>query len=506
LNKIEEYKKEKDGLDILPDVPRYAAEGWEAITDGDKERLKWAGVFFRKQTPGDFMMRVRMPNGITSATQFRALAEISAEFGKGFCDITTRQQIQLRWFKIENVPEIWRRLDMVGLVSLQTGMDNIRNVVGCPVAGLTPNELFDASPVVRQFTGIFVGKKEYTNLPRKFNVTITACKENCSHAETQDLALTPATKEIKDKVVNGFNVAVGGKMGSGGYRMASALDLFVTQAEATEICSHIVHIFRDHGFRELRTKARLAFLIDDWGVEKFRKELERRAERPLLAAGKDERADKHVDHVGIYRQKQPGLNYVGLAVPVGRMTGEQLLEIADLAEKYGSGLIRLTIGQNVIIPNVPDAFIGALTAEPLLKELRYEPSEIMRGLVSCTGMDYCHFALIETKQQALKTARTLEQGLGKTKPISIHWSGCPAGCSNQAAADIGLIGKNIKINGQVEELWMSTSAAPTAPRPIRRSKLWKMFPARTLPKRCRGLSATALLKRCGSSCEKFPKR
>ena len=196
MNKIEEYKKEKDGLDILPDVPRYAAEGWEAITDGDKERLKWAGVFFRKQTPGDFMMRVRMPNGVTSATQFRTLAEISAEFGKGFCDITTRQQIQLRWFKIENVPEIWRRLDMVGLVSLQTGMDNIRNVVGCPVAGLTPNELFDASPVVRQFTGIFIGKKEYTNLPRKFNVTITACKENCSHAETQDLALTPATKEI----------------------------------------------------------------------------------------------------------------------------------------------------------------------------------------------------------------------------------------------------------------------------------------------------------------------
>jgi hypothetical protein len=187
---------------------------------------------------------------------------------------------------------------------------------------------------------------------------------------------------------------VGGKMGSGGYRMASPLNLFVTQAEAAEICSQIVRIFRDHGFRELRTKARLAFLIDDWGVEKFRKELERRAGRPLLTAGRDERAEKHVDHVGVYRQKQPGLNYVGLAVPVGRVTGEQLLEIADLAEKYGSGLIRLTIGQNVIIPNVPDALIGALTAEPLLRELRYDPSEIMRGLVSCTG-GLCHFALIK---------------------------------------------------------------------------------------------------------------
>lgn len=404
LNKIEEYKKQKDGLDILPDVPRYAAEGWEAITDGDKERLKWAGVFFRKQTPGNFMMRIRMPNGITSATQFRTLAKISEEFGKGFCDITTRQQIQLRWFKIENVPEIWRRLDMVGLVSLQTGMDNIRNVVGCPVAGLTPNELFDASPVVRQFTGIFVGKKEYTNLPRKFNVTITACKENCTHAETQDLALTPASKEIDGKVVSGFNVAVGGKMGSGGYRMASPLNLFVTQSKAAEICSHVVRIFRDHGFRELRTKARLAFLIDDWGVEQFRKELERRAYRPLLTAGKDERTEKHVDHVGVYRQKQAGLNYVGLAVPVGRMTGEQLLEVADLAEKYGSGLIRLTIGQNVIIPNVPDALIGALTAEPLLKELRYDPSEIMRGQ-TLHGL-IRHGAFKAMRQQLRKISQT----------------------------------------------------------------------------------------------------
>ncbi len=227
MNKIEEYKKEKDGLDILSDVPRYAKEGWEAITEGDKERLKWAGVFFRRQTPGNFMMRVRMPNGMSSAEQFRTIAQISEEFGKGFADITTRQQIQLRWFKIEHVPEIWRRLEAVDLVSLQTGMDNIRNVVGCPVAGLTPGELFDASPVARQFTDMFVGNREYTNLPRKFNVTITACKENCSHAESQDIALTPATKEIEGASVKGFNVAVGGKMGSGGYRMASPLDLFV---------------------------------------------------------------------------------------------------------------------------------------------------------------------------------------------------------------------------------------------------------------------------------------
>lgn len=269
-------------------------------------------------------------------------------------------------------------------------------------------------------------------------------------------------------------------MGSGGYRKASPLDLFVTEEEAVDICSHIVFILRDHGLRELRTKARLAFLIDDWGAERFRRELERRADRPLRTAGKDARSDKHVDHVGVYRQKQPGLNYAGLAVPVGRITGEQIFAVAELAERYGTGLIRLTIQQNLIIPNVPDAQIGALTEEPLLQELRYDPSEIMRGLVSCTGMDYCHFALIETKHQAMKTARALEQKLGKTKPISICWSGCPAGCANQGAADIGLIGKNIKIDGQVEEavdVYLGGSTGPDANPPI---KILEDVPCREL--------------------------
>ena len=195
MNKIEEYKQEKDGLDILQDIPRYAAEGWEKITDGDKERLKWAGVFFRRQTPGRFMMRLRVPNGFMTAIQLRTIGEISGEFGKGFADITTRQQMQLRWFTINEVPEIWNRLRGVNLISLQTGMDNIRGVIGCPVAGLTPNELFDASPVVRDFTQMFLGNKDYTNLPRKFNVTITGCKEACTHAEAQDIAMTPALKD-----------------------------------------------------------------------------------------------------------------------------------------------------------------------------------------------------------------------------------------------------------------------------------------------------------------------
>lgn len=494
MNKIEEYKKQKDGLEILHDLPRYAADGWKTINDGDKERLKWAGVFFRRQTPGHFMMRVRIPNGIMTAIQLRAIGEISREFGKGFADITTRQQLQLRWFTIHDVPAIWERLREVGLVSLQTGMDNIRNVVGCPVAGLTPNELFDASPVVQKFTQSFLGNKAYTNLPRKFNVTITACKEACTHAEAQDIAMTAALKQVDGAEIKGFNVAVGGKMGSGGYRIASPLNLFVVPEQAAALCSEIVGIFRDHGARELRTKARLAFLIENWGVEKFRSELERRAGRPLASAGIDQREPKHTDHVGVFRQKQAGLNYVGLTVPVGRMTSEQMLQAAELAESYGNGQIRLTVGQNLIIANVPDSRIGELTEAPLLKELRYDPSEVMRGLVSCTGMDYCHFALIETKGWALKTARVLEEKLGKTQPLRMHWSGCPAGCGNHASADIGFLGKNIKLRGEIVEAVDVFAGGAAGREPNPPIKILEDVPCEDLPEVIAGLAKHGAFK------------
>jgi ferredoxin-nitrite reductase len=504
MNKIEEYKKEKAGLDILDDISRYAEEGWEKITDGDKERLKWAGIFFRRQTPGRFMMRLRFANGFMSAAQLRTIGAISRDFGKGCADLTTRQQMQLREFRINDVPEIWRRLHAVDLISLQTGMDNIRGVIGCPVAGLTPNELFDASPAVREFTSIFVGNRAFTDLPRKFNVTITACKDACTHAETQDLALTPALNTIGGVEQMGFNIAVGGKLGSGGFRIASPLDVFVRPDEAAALCSHIVTIFRDHGLRDQRTKARLAFLIEDWGVAKFRKELVRRVDRPLAAAGQDQRAPKHTDHLGVFRQRQAGLNYVGLAVPVGRMTSAQMLELADIAENYGSGALRLTVGQNVIIADVPDGRLGALTEEPLLQKLRYDPSEVMRGLVSCTGMDYCHFALIDTKGWALKTARVLEEKLGKTQPLSMHWSGCPASCGNHSVADIGLLGKNIKLNGEVVEavdVFAAGAAGVEANFPV---KIMEDVPCENLPEVVAGLVKFGAFKAMRQQLRKIP--
>ena len=321
--------------------------------------------------------------------------------------------------------------------------------MGCPLAGLTPNELLDASSVVDEYTDIFLGDKAYTNLPRKFNVTITGCLENCTLAVTQDIALTPAIRIEDGSEIKGFNVAVGGKQGSGGFRTASPLDVFVTSGIAATVCSLVTLMFRDHGPREARNKARLAFLVDEWGVEIFRQELERRFGGALPPAGQDLIRESYGDHVGIFPQKQPGLNCLGLAVPVGRVSASQLLEVARLADAYGNGEIRLTPAQNLIIPNVPDSAVDALRAEPLLQAFRSDPPEVVRGLVSCTGNEYCHFALIDTKGLALKTSRILEQRLGPTDPFTMHWSGCPNACGNHTMADIGLLGKKTNIEGEI---------------------------------------------------------
>jgi ferredoxin-nitrite reductase len=487
MNKIEELKARKDGLDVGADIPRYARLGLESIEEGDLDRLKWWGVFIRKQTPGHFMMRLRIPNGVTTAGQLRAIGGLANRMGRGLVDITTRQQVQLRWIRIQDVPEILDRLLDVGLVTLQTGMDNIRNIIGCPAFGLTPNEVLDASPVARAFTAMFVGNKAYTNLPRKFNVGITGCRENCTHSETQDIALVPAVKTSGLDEVKGFNVLVGGKNGSGGYRVASSLNVFVRPEEAAEICSAIVLVFRDHGSRDARNKIRLAFLLDEWGEARFRQAVEARVGRRLEKAGADQRLAQSTDHVGVFRQKQPGLNYVGLLVPVGRVTGDQLVELARLSEQYGTGESRLTVDQNVIVPNVPDARLGQMTAEPLLRTLRYDPPGVLRGLVSCTGVEFCNLAVIETKSRALEVARALERKVPATKAVRIHWSGCPAGCGNHTVADIGLLGTRTKVDGKVVDavdVFMGGASGPQASQGV---KVLESVPCDELPRVLEGL-------------------
>lgn len=450
MNKIETLKTERDGLDVREAIARYAREGWEAITEDDVQRLKWYGIFLRNPTPGYFMIRVRIPNGHTSSYQIRVLAEIAKTCGNSLLDLTTRQQIQLRHIKIESVPAIFEQLDAVGLTSMQTGMDNIRNVMGCPVAGLAPNEVLDASPVVKAFSDHIVGNREFTNLPRKFNVAITGCPENCLHTETQDLALVPAFREENGARLVGFNVLAGGKLGSGGYRIASSLDIFVRPDEAVEVCAAIVLLYRDHGTRgELRTNNRLAFLLDEWGEPRFRVALEARLKRALTPAGAEARKSGANAHAGIFRQKQAGLNFIGLKVAVGRITASDMHEVAALAERYGTGEIRISPAQGLILPNIPDRRLAGLLDEPLLKTLPYNASEVFKGLVSCVGNDYCNLAVIETKSRARETAKHLEQKLVGIKPITMHWSGCPAGCGNHLVADVGLLGKKAKVDGQV---------------------------------------------------------
>jgi nitrite reductase (NADH) large subunit len=491
VNKIEIMKQEMNGLDCLPDILRLAENNnWAEMTEDDKQRAKWHGLFFRKPTPGNFMLRLRLEAGRTNARQFRVIADLSDEYGKGFCDLTTRQQIQLRWFTLGDVPDIWRRLESVGLHSLQTGMDNVRGVCGCPVSGLTPHELLDAAPVIRDYNRILVGNPEFTDLPRKFNVTITGCLENCCHPETQDIGLVPAYRELDGQQVNGFNVLVGGKQGSGGYRPASALDVFVRPEDAVRLCAEITLIFRDHGSRATRVRSRLAFLIEDRGVPWFRSELERRLGQPLLKAGTDMRKKHHVDHLGINPQKRPALHYegpmlhyVGLLVPVGRISTAQMRGVADLAERYGNGDIRATVGQNLIIPNVPENRIGALADEPLFQELPYDPSPIMRGLVSCTGNDYCGLALIETKGWALRVARELERRTEgrKLQPLTIHWSGCPAGCGMHQVSTIGLQGCRSRVNGDIVDAAHITVKGQTGPKPVVGTDLMYDVPCEQLP-------------------------
>jgi nitrite reductase (NADH) large subunit len=490
VNKIEVMKQDKDGLDCLPDILRLAPHNnWFEMTEDDKQRAKWHGLFFRKPTPGNFMLRLRLEAGRTNARQFRVIADLSDEYGKGFCDLTTRQQIQLRWFTLGDVPDIWRRLESVGLHSLQTGMDNVRGVCGCPVSGLTPHELLDAAPVIHEYNQILVGNREFTNLPRKFNVTITGCLENCCHPETQDIGLVPAYRELDGGQVNGFNVLVGGKQGSGGYRPASPLDVFVRPEDAAQLCAAITLLFRDHGSRATRVRARLAFLIEDRGVAWFRAELERRVGRPLLKAGTDMRKKHHVDHLGFNPQKRPvhhdgpALHYVGVLVPVGRITTAQMRGVADLADRYGNGDIRVTVGQNLIIPNVPENRIGALADEPLFQELPYDPSPIMRGLVSCTGNDYCGLALIETKGWSVRVARELERRTEgrKLQPLTIHWSGCPAGCGMHQVATIGLQGCRSRVNGEVVDAAHICVKGQTGPKPVIATDLMYDVPCEQLP-------------------------
>ncbi|MHC5756402.1 ferredoxin--nitrite reductase [Nostoc sp.] len=483
LNKFEKLKAEKDGLAIKSEIEKFAALGWEAMNETDRDhRLKWVGVFFRPVTPGKFMMRLRMPNGILTSNQMRVLAQVVQRYGDDGCaDITTRQNIQLRGIRIEDLPDIFNRFHAVGLTSVQSGMDNVRNITGDPVAGLDADELYDTRELVQQIQDMLTnkgeGNPEFSNLPRKFNIAIAGGRDNSVHAEINDLAFVPAFKEAgeqgsrgageqgsrgageqnllsadsHDKIF-GFNVLVGGFFSAKRCEAAIPLNAWVAPEDVVAVCRAVLEVFRDCGPRANRQKSRLMWLIDEWGLDKFRAEVETRLGKSLIsAAPKDEIDWEKRDHIGVYKQKQAGLNYAGLNIPVGRLYAEDMFEIARLAEVYGTGEIRFTVEQNIVIPNIADSRLATFLAEPLLERFSINPGLLARSLVSCTGAQFCNFALIETKNRALAMIKALEEELTFTKPVRIHWTGCPNSCGQPQVADIGLMGTKTRKNGKTLE-------------------------------------------------------
>ena len=455
LNKFEKFKAEKDGLAIKDELDHFAQIGWEAMDKTDLEhRLKWVGVFYRPVTPGKFMMRLRIPNGILSSEQMRVLGEIVQRYGDdGNADITTRQNLQLRGIRIEDIPDIFQRLKSVGMTSVQSGMDNVRNITGSPMAGLDADELIDTRELVQKvqdmITNYGQGNYQFSNLPRKFNIAIEGGRDNSVHAEINDIAFVPAYKEGE----LGFNVVVGGFFSAKRCEAAIPMNVWVRpNQEVVDLCRGILEVYRDNGLRANRQKSRLMWLIDEWGIEEFRTRVANQLGYPLATAAEKDAIDwEKRDHLGVFPQKQEGLSYIGLCVPVGRLFADDMFDLARIAEVYGSGELRLTVEQNVIIPNIAAENMPTLLTEPLLAKFTPNPTPLQRALVSCTGAQFCNFALIETKNKAVDLIRQLDAELNIPQGVRMHWTGCPNSCGQPQVADIGLMGTKARKDGKTVE-------------------------------------------------------
>ncbi|HVA02147.1 MAG TPA: hypothetical protein VMU64_00245 [Acidimicrobiales bacterium] len=478
LNQIERWKLERHPLEVADAViNRYAKEGPDAIAKvpGEAERLKWVGLYPQRQGGDAFMMRVKVPGGVLSADQAREIGvaadafgegpEDSAVFGNRYADITTRQTIQIHWIRIADVPRIWERFADVGLTTVQACGDSARNVLSCPVSGVDGEEVLNALPVARAISDFFTGNREYANLPRKFKMSVTGCREDCAQAEIQDIGMWPA--RAADGTV-GFNVLAGGGL-SDGERMASDIDVFVRPDQAVEITRAIAQLFGELGNRESRGLARMRYLVQELGPERFRSELAARARFELVPAGEELTTRYRGDHIGVHAQIDPGLRYVGCSVPVGRMSGIELVEAARLAKTYGDGTLRLGTDQNFVLTGVPEDKVDALLDEELLSKYSPFPGPFERGVVACTGNEFCRFAVVETKERAVSWARWLDGQLagdslegrpavGGTSArredagvIRMHFSGCSASCAQPQIADIGFRGDVAHVGERIEE-------------------------------------------------------
>ena len=455
LNANEAFKQADDGLNVRARIEEvYSREGFASISADDlRGRMRWWGLYTQRRPGIDggktatlapeelddeyFMMRVRSDGGALSNEQLRAIAGISTEFGRDTADISDRQNIQLHWIRVEDVPEIWRRLESVGLSTTEACGDVPRVVLGSPVAGIAADEIIDGSPAVAEIVDRFIGDPELSNLPRKFKTAISGSPRLDVAHEINDISFVGV---VHPEHGPGFDLWVAGGL-STNPMFAQRLGAWVPLAEIPEVWKGVCSIFRDFGYRRLRNRARLKFLMADWGPEKFREVLETRyLGRKLIDGPAADEAVARRDHVGINLQKD-GRYWVGVAPIAGRVSGTKLTRIADLAERHGSGRVRLTPHQKLLVLDVPEEETEALVAGLDALDLPARPSEFRRGVMACTGIEFCKLALVETKAQARRIVEELEARLPEFDvPFSVHVNGCPNACARTQVADVGLKG------------------------------------------------------------------
>jgi sulfite reductase (ferredoxin) len=465
--RMERLKREKNPWEAMDEIRAFAAEGRESVLpEWASAYFKWWGVYTQGDGAGAlggkggegkateyFMMRIAIPNGVASSEQIELIADIARKHGRDLVDITVRQAIQLHWLTIEDLPRIIERLDAAGLSPRGACGDVVRNVTGCPLAGLDGDEVIDASPFALAAAGDLNGNSDLYNLPRKFKVSITGCSVWCSYPEINDIGLTPA---VRGNEV-GFSVRVGGGL-SADPHLGVRLNAIVQQHQVAAVVRKITELFRDQqGLRESRDRARMKhlFLREGWTAETFLADLNRRLGYQLDPAVEEKIPDDiNRDHVGIHRQKQPGLCYVGLSVLRGRMTGTQLSAVAALAKRFGNGQLRTTVMQNLLVVNVP-----ANQAQELARELEglglpVQGSSFWRGAIACTGSEFCKLAITETKGFTRWIVDELEERLpGFDQQLKLHVTGCPNSCGQHWIADIGMEGKKIKHEGRLEDAY-----------------------------------------------------
>lgn len=434
-NSIERMKREKFPLDIVHELPQLIAAGYEAIPEEDIVRLQWWGLYHDKPKVGTFMMRVKIAGGYLTTQKLRVIGEIANRYGKGYGEITTRQNIQLHWIKLDDLPDIFERLKSAGLTTAGGCGDTVRNITGCPVADIDRRALFDVQPLLMEAARFFYGNREYSDLPRKHKITIAACLFQCNAPEIHCIALVGVIKNGR----KGFAVRIGGGLSSTP-RISRDLGVFVPYEEALDVLRAIIDCWKENPrYRLSRVKARLKFMVDDYGVEEYRRMVEERMGRKLEDFNAPE-AEGDADHLGVHPQKQLGFFYIGAPAPVGWMSGDQMLKVADIVEEVG-GDIRLTRQQNFIVGNVPEDKV-AWTVHQLEKAgFPLKINWIWGRSIACTGEPFCNYSVTETKTKLKEIIERLEAKFGEAiSDLKIHLDGCPHACGQHWVGDIGLQG------------------------------------------------------------------